>query len=215
MQANREGTALYAFPYYNNYVDLARLELSALQTAAHPAPIESILFRRLKLTANDEYLLRNNAEATAADTRRRLRRACHSRLVAALRTARRIGGTGSKVGVGCTGTTMDKALLMTFERTDAPTVEGLAAFDVVFVAGLVGSESVAEKTRILAKVVRRCRPGALIVLRSAHGVRQLLYPEVDLTSLPSMGLRVMLVLHPWDHVVNSVVVCRVLGGAKL
>ena len=112
-----------------------------------------------------------------------------------------LGGTGSKVGVGCTGTAMDKALLMTFERADASTVEGLAAFDVVFVAGLVGSESVAEKTRILANVVRRCRPGALIVLRSAHGVHQLLYPEVDLTSLPSMGLRVMLVVHPWDHVV--------------
>lgn len=213
---------MHPFPYYNNYVDLARLELSALQTAAHPAAIEticfvgsgplpmtSICFATLPITPLRR-IHNIDCDAHAIDV--------SSQLCARLDGMGGMGSTGSVGGTGIamgTGTAMDKALLMTFEHADASAVEGLAAFDAVFVAGLVGGESVAEKTRILAHVVRRCRPGALLVLRSAHGVRRLLYPQVDLTSLASLGLRVILVVHPWNHIVNSVVVCRVLGGAKL
>lgn len=89
----------------------------------------------------------------------------------------------------------------------------MSSFEVVFLAGLVGGTK-DVKTRIVKNVVARCRKGTLIVLRSAHGVRKFLYQEVDVGVLPELGLKVLLVVHPWNHVVNSVVVCRVVGKEK-
>ncbi len=51
----------------------------------------------------------------------------------------------------------------------------LADFDVVYVAALVGTTS-AEKREIFRKVLERMRPGALLVVRTAHALRKLLYP---------------------------------------
>jgi nicotianamine synthase len=101
-----------------------------------------------------------------------------------------------------------KANKLTFQLADAAEVRDLSSFEVVFLAGLVGNTE-KEKNMILAKVVARCREGALVVLRSAHGLRKLLYQEVDIGSLKEFGLEVLLVVHPWNHVVNSVAVCRV------
>jgi nicotianamine synthase len=51
----------------------------------------------------------------------------------------------------------------------------LRSFDVVFLAALVG-ETQEEKEKLLISVVRSMREGALVVIRTAHGLRQLLYP---------------------------------------
>ena len=51
----------------------------------------------------------------------------------------------------------------------------LSQFDVVHVAALVGNTS-EEKTLIIADVVRRMKAGALLILRTAHSLRSLLYP---------------------------------------
>jgi hypothetical protein len=87
----------------------------------------------------------------------------------------------------------------------------LAEFDVVYLAALVGI-SQAEKEGIMLQVVDRMRPGALLVVRSAWGLRTCLYPEVDLAT---EGLRKRLeccvVVHPYGQVVNSVIVARVRG----
>lgn len=53
------------------------------------------------------------------------------------------------------------------------------------------------------------RPGAMLLARSARGLRTLLYPPVDLRAMP--GFEVLEVVHPTDDVVNSVVVARRLG----
>ena len=49
------------------------------------------------------------------------------------------------------------------------------SFDTVFLAALVGLDSPA-KIRVLRNLARRLRPGALVVCRSARGLRSVLYP---------------------------------------
>ena len=48
-------------------------------------------------------------------------------------------------------------------------------FDVVYLAALVGTTQ-KEKEGILISVVGRMREGALLVIRTAHSLRTLLYP---------------------------------------
>jgi len=55
------------------------------------------------------------------------------------------------------------------------TQNDLRDFDVVYVAALVGATS-SEKREIFRKVLERMRPGALLVVRTAHALRTLLYP---------------------------------------
>ena len=55
------------------------------------------------------------------------------------------------------------------------TQNDLSDFDVVYVAALVGATS-KEKREIFSKVLERMRPGALLVVRTAHALRKLLYP---------------------------------------
>lgn len=71
---------------------------------------------------------------------------------------------------------------MTFSCTDASEGQDLKDFDVVYLAALVGSTK-EQKGEIISDVARRMRAGALLVLRSAHSLRSLLYP-VFLPPLP-------------------------------
>ena len=54
-------------------------------------------------------------------------------------------------------------------------------FDVVFLAALVGMDT-SSKLAILGSLARKLRPGALVVARSAKGLRSVLYP-VSLTCM--------------------------------
>ncbi len=85
----------------------------------------------------------------------------------------------------------------------------LAEFDVVYMAALVGV-SQAEKEGIVLEVVGRMRKDALLVVRSAWGMRTCLYPEVDLATERLLArLEPCVVMHPYGQVVNSVIVARV------
>lgn len=94
-----------------------------------------------------------------------------------------------------------------FEQADAADVD-LTAHDAVVLAALVG-ESPSAKAAILGQMAEAMRPGAMLLARSARGLRTLLYPPVDLNAVP--GFEVLEVVHPTDDVVNSVVVARRLG----
>ena len=48
-------------------------------------------------------------------------------------------------------------------------------FDVVFLAALVGIDT-CSKLAILKELAKRLKPGTLVVARSAHGLRSVLYP---------------------------------------
>ena len=54
-------------------------------------------------------------------------------------------------------------------------MQSLEGFDVVYLAALVGATR-EEKEELLVQVAARMREGALLVIRSAHGLRTLLYP---------------------------------------
>lgn len=83
--------------------------------------------------------------------------------------------------------------------------------DVVYIAALVGL-SQEDKEEIFLKVVRTMKPGALLVVRSAWGLRTCLYPEVSVNTERLLGvLECCAVVHPFTDVVNSVVVARVRG----
>ncbi|MEU4362441.1 nicotianamine synthase family protein [Promicromonospora sp. NPDC023987] len=91
-----------------------------------------------------------------------------------------------------------------FEEADAADV-GLMGYDAVVLAALVG-ETPSAKAAILHRVAGAMRPGAMLLARSARGLRGLLYPAVDLGAMP--GFEVLEVVHPTDDVINSVVVAR-------
>jgi len=82
---------------------------------------------------------------------------------------------------------------------------GLARYDMVVLAALVGLTP-ADKARVLAHLASAMAPGALLLVRSARGLRTLLYPEVELEALA--GFDVLDVVHPTDEVINSVIVAR-------
>lgn len=65
---------------------------------------------------------------------------------------------------------------MQFHCTDAssPTLN-LYEFDVVYLAALVGISTKQKQDHVL-DLVSRMRPGAMLMLRSAHSLRGLLYP---------------------------------------
>lgn len=101
----------------------------------------------------------------------------------------------------------DLSKRMFFHTSDVMDVSSseLKEYDVVFLAALVGMDK-DEKTKIIEHLEKNMAPGALLMLRSAHGARAFLYPVVDPCDLS--GFEVLSVFHPTDEVINSVVIAR-------
>jgi nicotianamine synthase len=83
-------------------------------------------------------------------------------------------------------------------------------YDLVYLAALAGLDP-DSKRRLLEHLGCTLRPGTLVLARSAHSLRGLLYPVLDPDDLP--GLRTLAVVHPYTEVVNSVVIAEVAGLA--
>ena len=97
---------------------------------------------------------------------------------------------------------------MSFHTADVADLAGeLAAYDVVFLAALVGMAA-EDKARVIAHLGAHMADGAALVVRSAHGARGFLYPIVDPEDIGRGGFEVLAVCHPDDDVVNSVIIAR-------
>ncbi|KAI8099544.1 Nicotianamine synthase [Halteromyces radiatus] len=90
--------------------------------------------------------------------------------------------------------------------------------DVVCLGALVGDmEDDNGKLDVIYQVIQNMRPGAWLLIRSAHGLRQLLYPalvpSLHLHTNPRLVglLEIVLELHPHHDVVNSVLIARRIG----
>lgn len=93
-------------------------------------------------------------------------------------------------------------------QAGSPEVD-LREYDVVYLAALVGM-SQEQKEEITLRVASTMRPGSLLVVRSAAGIRKCLYLEFNIaTDRLLEKLEPCLTLHPHNEVVNSVIVARV------
>ncbi|CAA7388980.1 unnamed protein product [Spirodela intermedia] len=181
------------FPYYTNYVKLAHLEHDILSkhTAGPPARIAFIGSGPLPLTSI--VLAQRHLRSTSFHN--------YDIDEEANAKARRLVAPDP-----------DLSGRMFFHTSDIMEVtHALREYDVVFLAALVGMTAEA-KERVLEHLAKYMAPGAVLMLRSAHGARAFLYPVVDPNSLRCF--EVLSVFHPTDDVINSVVLSRKLPGCS-
>lgn len=176
--------SLIHFPYYDNYVQLARLEMGILRglnitmrkttfIGSGPLPLSSILF--VRSLANVE-IVNVDISKEANDLAQAI---CKREL--------------------CDCEISRMSFITTTSRST------LRDSDVVYVAALVGLDN-ASKRDILLDVKSKVKHGTTIVIRSADGMRTLLYPSVSEDLVQSIGLKVKVVLHPRNGIVNSIIV---------
>lgn len=181
---------LHLFPYYNNYLKLSRLEFDLLAhhcpnpsrvafVGSGPLPLTSIVLASHHLKST---VFHNFDIDAAANT-------MAAKLVAPHH---------------------DIAGRMAFHTSDIMDVPAAALkeYDVVFLAALVGMD-IEEKMHVIEHLSRNMAPGAILMLRSAHGARAFLYPVVESRHL--RGFELLSLFHPTDEVINSVVVARRLS----
>lgn len=152
-------TILQSFPYYDNYVDLSRLEASLINAFASspPTSIAFIGSGPLPLTSLCFLSQYPNAHIHNVD-----RDATALRLSAALCT---------KLGFSQRMSFTNEDITQEGPETQVSWTES----QVVFLAALVGTDT-RSKLEILRDLAARLQPGCLVVARSARGMRSVLYP---------------------------------------
>ncbi|KAK3358840.1 Nicotianamine synthase [Lasiosphaeria hispida] len=198
---------LKSFPYYENYEDLTRMELFAILSATKtapqkfaflgsgPLPLTSLcLLDLLNSSSRDSVKYMANMPENAKPTVLNI-----DIDASALDSSRNLSAALGPRGEG-----------MEFKCVAAGSEDqSLVEYDVVYVAALVG-QSQEQKEEILLKVASRMRKGALVVIRSAWGLRTCLYAQVDITTERILGvLEPCVVMDPYTGVVNSVIVAKV------
>jgi nicotianamine synthase len=179
--ARRPAEELARFPYADNYVRLTRLELATLRRlGVRPRRVLFVGAGSLPLSP----LLLSAGLGVAVDA---LDRDPHA-VAAAQRVVGRLEGGA-----------------VTAAHGELAAAGDLGRYDLVVLAALVGMTP-AVKAGHVARLAGLMRPGAVLLARSARGLRTLLYPPVDTAALGGFDLR--LVVHPRGAVLNSVVVAR-------
>lgn len=174
---------LMRFPYRRNYERLVALELAVVRgVGCAPRRVAVLGSGPLPLTGI-ELAYRHRLPVVLVDRDARALDAGDA-LVRALGLTDRMTGVRADVGV------------------DPP---DLRDCDLVVHGALVGSDA-AEKHAALASISASMRPGAYLVVRSAVGLRALLYPPVTVDGVA--GLTLLLEAHPHDDLVNSILVAR-------
>ncbi|KAI1001853.1 hypothetical protein K3495_g6350 [Podosphaera aphanis] len=183
---------MLAFPYFSNYVDLTRMEISAMSSAEEkpikkvafigsgPLPLTSLCMTGLfSSNLSDIKVLNVDNNPKAIEDSRNL---CN-----------RLGSRGE----------------MEFLCAEANSSLDLYDYDAVYLAALVGSTQ-KQKEALLEQVAKRMRPGALLLTRSAERLRRLMYADFDpTTEQVAKVMDIVLVVHPYNHVVNSVIIGRI------
>lgn len=181
---------LERFPYLGNYHDLVQMELAALHALGIPVPRRAVVLGSGPLPLTGLVLAQEHgASVVHVD-----RDPAAVRAGAAVAAAT---GTGARV----------RSVVADLESpwpTSALTA-ALGRADLVLVGALVGVDP-AAKAAVTARLAAAVRPGTPLLVRSAAGLRTVLYPQVGAEDLP--GLEVLLEVHPHTDVVNSVLVAR-------
>lgn len=178
--------ALDHFPYLGNYHDLVRLETAALTALGIAPPRRAVVLGSGPLPLTGLVL----ADQYGTDV---------------LHVDRDGAAIADGDAVAAAVAVPARSLVADLDRPLPPgLVAELRHADLVLVGALVGTDNSAKNaitTRLAAAA-----PDAVLLVRSATGLRTLLYPEVTPADLP--GLDVLLEVHPRTDVVNSVLVAR-------
>jgi nicotianamine synthase len=186
VRSRRPADELERFPYVENYRRLTRLEWSAVAAAGQSRPRRVAVVGSGPLPLSVVLLARRYGVAVDGFDRDR-RAVVQSRALVRALGVRRV----------------------VIHHADTCRCPDLRRYDVVVLAALVGATPPAKRAAV-QRVHARMRPGALLAARSAHAARSLLYPVLDLEALADLEL--LSVVHPYDQVVNSVVVARKRPG---
>ncbi|GMG99778.1 hypothetical protein Nepgr_001618 [Nepenthes gracilis] len=178
---------LHLFPYFNNYLKLSQLEFSILTQHSVRVPV------RVAFVGAGPLPLTSIVLATY-------------HLTESFFHNYDIDASANSMASRLVSSAPDLSRRMSFHTSDIMKVtDELKAYDVVFLAALVGMDK-EEKVRVIDHLARYMDPGAILMLRSAHGARAFLYPVVDPVDL--RGFEVLSVFHPTDEVINSVLIAR-------
>ncbi|XP_057962040.1 nicotianamine synthase [Malania oleifera] len=178
---------LKLFPYYQNYLDLTQLEFSLLSEHCTYLPSRVAFIGSGPLPLTSIVLALNHLSSASVHN--------YDMDASANLKAHRLVSPDPNL-----------SKRMFFHTTDIMDVsEGLKDYEVVILAALVGLE-IKEKLVIIDHLAKFMAPGALLMLRSAHGARGFLYPVVNPRDV--RGFEVLKVFHPTNEVINSVVVAR-------
>lgn len=92
---------------------------------------------------------------------------------------------------------------ITYIQKDIYQYQNLHNYDVIILGALVGNNH-EQKQEILNHLALHTHPRTQLLVRSAKGLRTLLYPELKLAQINSW--KVLAVDHPSDEVINSMVI---------
>uniref|UniRef100_A0A8I6Y158 Nicotianamine synthase n=1 Tax=Hordeum vulgare subsp. vulgare TaxID=112509 RepID=A0A8I6Y158_HORVV len=164
------------FPYYSNYINLSKLEYELLARyvpgGIAPARVAFIGSGPLPFSS---YVLAARHLPDAMSDKYDLCGAANDRASKLFRADKDVGAR------------------MSFHTADVADLTGeLAAYDVVFLAALVGMAA-EDKAKVIAHLGAHMADGAALVVRSAHGMRGFLYPIVDPEDIGRGGFEVLAV----------------------
>ncbi|KAE8660190.1 Nicotianamine synthase [Hibiscus syriacus] len=178
---------LDVFPYYSNYLKLSQLEFDILTKHCPSVPNKVAFVGSGPLPLTSIVLASFHLKSTIFDNYD-------------------IDPLANSKAIQLVSSDLDLSGRMSFHTTDIINVtHALKEYDVVFLAALVGMDK-DEKVRVIDHLAKYMSPGAVLMLRSAHGARTFLYPVVDPCDLRRFD--VLSIFHPTDEVINSVVIAR-------
>ncbi|GAB6902869.1 nicotianamine synthase family protein [Kineosporia succinea] len=183
--AEKPREVLEHFPYLGNYRELTRLEINLLRCfGVEPSAARRICFLGAGPLPLSAVCL-------------------HEELGVMVDVVDR-SAEAVALGAACVNALLGHGAVR-FHQAEAAEFEAVAGADVVVLGALAGLDP-AEKNAILAALRQRLSPGAVLLVRSAAGLRRLLYPAVGTQELS--GWEKLGVLHPLNDVINSVIVLR-------
>lgn len=175
------------FPYYSNYLKLSHLEFTMLNEHCNQVP------NKIAFVGSGPLPLSSIILASL-----HLKNSCFHNYD--------IDSMANSKAYNLVSSHPDLSKRMFFHTEDIMNVsDPLKEYDVVFLAALVGMDQ-KEKTRVIDHLSKNMAPGAILLIRSAHGARAFLYPVID--PLDLQGFQVLSVFHPTDEVINSVIIAR-------
>lgn len=178
---------LNIFPYYSNYLKLSLLEFTILSQHCDHVPSKIAFVGSGPLPLTSIVLASNHLISTTFHNYD-------------------LDASANSKAVRLISSDPDLSKRMFFHTDDIMNVTNtLKDYEIVFLAALVGMDK-QDKLRVIDHLAKYMAPGALLMLRSAHGARAFLYPVIDPCDL--RGFEFLSIFHPTDEVINSVVIAR-------